>query len=53
MTPDPLDVSTHEESAAMLTQQATEESEGEIPVQEEIPGELVAVDPLLTAESLP
>ncbi len=53
MTPDPLDVSTHEESAAMLAQQATEESGGEIPVQEEIPGELVSVDPLLTAESLP
>jgi peptidoglycan-associated lipoprotein len=53
MTPDPLDVSTHEESAPMIAQQATEKSEGEIPVQEEIPGELVAIDPLASAESLP
>jgi hypothetical protein len=37
----------------MIAQQATEESEGEIPVQEEIPGELVAVDPVITTESLP
>jgi peptidoglycan-associated lipoprotein len=53
MTPDPLDISTHEESAPMIAQQAIEESEGEIQVQDEIPGELVAVDPLITTESLP
>ena len=53
MTPDSLDVSTHEESAPMIAQQAIEESEGEIPVQEEISGELVAVDPAITPESLP
>jgi peptidoglycan-associated lipoprotein len=53
MTPDPLDISTHEESAPMIAQQAIEESEGEIQVQDEIPGELVAVDPAITTESLP
>ena len=53
MTPDPLDISTHEESAPMIAQQAIEESEGEIQVQDEIPEELVAVDPLITTESLP
>ena len=53
MTPDPLDISTHEESAPMIAQQAIDESEGEIQVQDEIPEELVAVDPLITTESLP
>jgi peptidoglycan-associated lipoprotein len=53
MTPHPLEDSTHEESAPMIAHQAIEESEGEIPVQEEIPGELVAVDPASTTESLP
>ena len=53
MTPDPLDVSTDEESTPMIAQQGIEESEGEIQVQDEIPGELVAVDPAITTESLP
>lgn len=53
MTPDSLDVSTHEELAPMIAQQAVEDSEGEILMQEEIPAELVAAEPLVTAESLP
>ena len=53
MTPDALEDSTHEASSPMMDQQATEVSEGEMVAQEEIPGELVAVDPLATAESLP
>jgi len=53
MTPDSPAMSTHEESTPMIAQQATEESEGEMIVQEEISGELVAVDPSITTESLP
>ena len=53
MTPDSPAMSTHEESTPMIAQQATEESEGEMIVQEEISGELVAVDPAITTESLP
>ncbi len=53
MTPDALGNSTHEESTPMMDSQSTEVSEGEMPVQEEIPGELVAIDPLSSAESLP
>jgi hypothetical protein len=37
----------------MMDPQFTEVSEGEMVAQEEIPGELVAVDPLATAESNP
>jgi hypothetical protein len=37
----------------MMDSQATEVSEGEMVVQEEIPGELVAVDPVASTESNP
>ena len=37
----------------MTDHQPTEVAEDKIPLQEEIPGELVAIDPLITAESLP
>jgi len=53
MTPDALEDSTSEDSSPMSDSQSTEVSEGEMVAQEEIPGELVAVDPLATAESLP
>ena len=53
MTPASTSASKHEESVISTDHQATEGSEGEIPLQEEIPGELVAIDPLITAESLP
>ena len=53
MTPDALEDSTSEDSSPMSDSQSTEVSEGEMVAQEEIPGELVAVDPLATVESLP
>ena len=53
MTPDALVDSTHEASSPMMDHQPVEDSDDEMPVQEEIPGELVAVDPLASAESLP
>ena len=53
MTPDALEDSTSEDSSPMSDSQSTEVSEGEMVAQEEIPGELVAIDPLATAESLP
>jgi peptidoglycan-associated lipoprotein len=53
MTPDSLDVSPHEELAPMIAHQVTENSEGEILMQKEVSTELVAAEPLITAESLP
>ena len=53
MTPDALEDSTPEESAPIMDHQPTEDSNEEMLVQEEIPGELVAVDPLVSTESLP
>lgn len=53
MTPDALEGSIPEASSPMSDSPATEISENAIAAQEEIPGELVAVDPLASAESLP
>jgi peptidoglycan-associated lipoprotein len=53
MTPDALEDSIPKESSPISDSPSTEISENEIAAQEEIPGELVAVDPLATAESLP
>ena len=53
MTPDALENSPQEASSPMLDQQPAEDSDDEMLVQEEIPGELVAIDPLASAESLP
>ena len=53
MTPDALEDSTHDASSPMMDSQATEVSQGEMVAQEEIPGELVAVDPVASTESLP
>lgn len=53
MAPASPGASTHEESVLMTDHQPPEVAEDKIPLQEEIPGELVAIDPLLTAESLP
>jgi peptidoglycan-associated lipoprotein len=53
MTPDAPEDSASEVSSPMMASQATEVAEDEIAVQEEIPGELVAVDPAASAESLP
>lgn len=52
MTPDSSAASTQEESAPMMDQ-PVEDSDDEMLVQEEISGELVAVDPLASANSLP
>ncbi|MDH5562212.1 MAG: OmpA family protein, partial [Nitrospirota bacterium] len=52
--PDGLNVSTQEESSPMMVQQDDEESEEVIPAKEEdLPAELVAIEPLATVESLP
>lgn len=53
MTPDVLEDSTHEASSPTMDSPPIEVSEDEMLVQEEIPGELVAIDPLASAESLP
>ena len=53
MTPDALGISTQEASSPMMDPQPAEDSDEEMLVPEDIPGELVAVDPLVSAESLP
>jgi len=53
MTPEPLGASTQGDSPPMMDHQPVKDSDDEMIVQEEIPGELVAVDPLASAESLP
>ena len=52
-TPDALDVSPREKSTPMMFQQVAEESEEAISAQEDMPAELVAIEPLATVESLP
>jgi len=53
-TPDGLNVSTQKDSSPMMVQQDAEESEEAISAQEEdLPAELVAIEPLATVESLP
>jgi peptidoglycan-associated lipoprotein len=53
MTPDALEDSTPEASAPTMDAPSIDESEDEMLAQEEISGELVASDPLASAESLP
>jgi len=53
MTPEPLGASTQGDSPPMMDHQPVKDSDDEMIVQEEIPGELVAVDPLASAESPP
>ena len=53
MAPDSLGNSTQEVSPSMIDPPSFEVIEDEIVLQEEIPGELVAIDPLASAESLP
>jgi peptidoglycan-associated lipoprotein len=53
MTPDALEDSTPEASSPMLDSPSIEDSKDEMFVQQENPAELVAVDPLVSAESLP
>ena len=53
MTPDALEDSTPEASSPMSDSPSIEVPEDEIAVQEEISGELVAVDQLAPADSLP
>lgn len=53
MTPDTLGDSTPTASTPLLNSQPVEESTDEMLVTKEIPGELVAIDPLITVESLP
>ena len=53
MTPNALEDSTHETSSPMIDSPSIEVSADEIALQEEIPAELVAVDPLASTESLP
>ena len=52
-TPDDLNLSTQEYSSPLMVQQDTEESEEAIPAQEDLPAELVAIEPLVTVESIP
>ena len=51
--PDALENSTQEAASPVMDHQPVEDSDDEMLVQEEIPGEIVAVDPLASAESLP
>lgn len=53
MMPDALENSTSEASSPQMDSPSIEDAPDEMLVQEEIPGELVAVDPLASAESLP
>ena len=53
MTPDALEDSIPEDSSPISDSPSTEILENEIAAQEEIPGELVAVDPVASTESLP
>ncbi|MEX0830947.1 MAG: OmpA family protein [Nitrospirales bacterium] len=53
MTPEALADSTPEASSPMLDSPSIDESENEMLVQDEIPGELVAVEPIASNESLP
>ncbi len=53
MTPNALEDSTHETSSPMIDSPSIEVSADEIALQEEIPSELVAIDPLASTESLP
>ncbi len=53
MNADASEDSTPETSTPMMESPSINESETEIALQEEIPGELVAVDPLASVESLP
>lgn len=53
MTPDSLGESTQELSSSMIDSPSIEIIEEETDLQEEIPAELVAVDPLASTESLP
>ena len=51
--PDTLENSTLEASSSLMDFPSVDISEDEIALQEEIPAELVAVDPLASTESLP
>jgi len=53
MTPDALEDSTQEASSPMMDSPSIDESEDEMLVQQENPAELVAIDPMVSAESLP
>jgi hypothetical protein len=51
--PDSSSASASEESAPVMDQQHVEDADDEMLVQEEIPGELVRIDPFASVESLP
>ncbi len=53
MNTDATEDSTPASSSSMMDSPSIDESEAEIALQEEIPGELVAVDPLASPDSLP
>lgn len=53
LRPDALDNSRPKTSSPMLDTQPVEDSTDEMLITEEIPEELVAIDPMVTAESIP
>ncbi len=53
MTPDALEEFSTETSTPMMDSPSIDESEAEIALQEEIPVEVVAADPIVSPESLP
>ncbi len=53
MTPVALEGPTSEASSPMMDSPSIEAPKNEIALQEEIPGELVAVEPMVSAESIP
>ena len=52
-TPDVLEKDSNEDSAPMMDTPSIDKSEDETMLQEEIPVELVAADPVISSESLP